>query len=684
MAPDPALTQQAQKLLSSGRAAEAADICLQALRDFPADPSLLTLLARCDEARGDLQGACARLESAVAEAPEYLAGQFHLGRLLAGLGRLDQARERFDICLQFNPNDAPARTLLARLDVLAGNRAQAISSLRTALRADARHVPALATLADLLVEDGQLEAAHELASRALRINPDLPTVQMSMARVLLAQGHLSFAEQCLVNASHSMPQDPSPYFLLGQLKGRQGQFDQALSAFDAARQRGYNGLDLNLAKARCLRSLGRFDQARAQYDALVQSEDAAAELVLEAAEFCIEADMPGPARVLLARPSVRPLPARVLLLAQLADREGDSDQARQLAATLHDSEDRILASAARRLSARLALAADDGRAALDALATLLERTDSPSPVHWLGAEIMQSLDDHEAAVTTLNRLLDRPGLDPEEETKTRAQLVTVLDRAERYRDAAAQMRQAEWRAPVIPAGAEQLDEEVWERLLAGITAARQPDDGRIQPVFVAGAPGSGRELWLAALTAIAQVQALPRARFAERKRVLELPVDASRVAERDEGDLRLIRRRFLRAFGRLEASCSVLLETGMPSALDLVWLSRIFPGATVLVPNAEEADLRLHWRLAGYRDQGQMLAAWQREHKFLEQLRASVAMDWQLLPLAELYQDPASALTAVSGHLGLQADASALAAMDRARIEFNYRVPGHWQHYRFD
>ncbi|TVQ41159.1 MAG: hypothetical protein EA370_02600 [Wenzhouxiangella sp.] len=684
MAPDQALMQQARSLLSAGRAAEAADLCLQGLRDAPADPALLTLLGRCDEARGDFEGALSRLESAVAENPEYLVAQFHLGRLLAAVGRMEEARTCFDHCLALDPNHAPARTLSARLDALAGNRDQAIAGLRTALRADARHVPALSTLAELLVEAGQLDEANELASRALRINPSLSTAQMSMARVLLAQGHPAFAEQCLRNASESAPQDPAPYFLLAQLKGQQGQFEQALAAFDAARQRGHAGPELLLGRARCLRSLGRHEQAREQYEALVSHAEAAPALILEAAEFCIEADLPGPARVLLARPAVRQLPTRILLLAQLAEREGDVDQARQLAETLHDSEAVGVATAARRLSARLALLADDGKQALDVLAPLLEQADCPVPVVWLGAEIRQSLEDHEGAVASLEQLLARPNLGPPEKARTHSRLVTVLDRAERYQEASKHMRAAEWRAPVVVGSAHGPDAEAWQKSLDGFAQVTVANDGRPQPIFVTGLPGTGRELWLAALAASGQVLSLPRSGFAERRRLLEIPSDPARVATLDEAGARMIRRRYLRAHGRLEAPRSVLLESGLVSAIDLAWLARVFPGATVLAPTAEEADLRMHWRLAGYRDQGQMLSAWQSEQALLEDLRAIAPIDWQVLPLGDLYQDPGGALAAVAGHLGLQPDANMLSAMDRARIELGYRAPGHWQHYRFE
>ena len=699
MSSDQALIAQARSLLSAGQAAQAADICLQALRQSPADPVLLTLLAHCDEARGDFQGALARLDSAVAENAEYLSAQFHRGRLMAAVGRAEEARGCFEHCLALDPNHAPARTLMARLDVLAGKRDEAISGLRTALRADGQHVPALATLAELMVEAGKLDDAHELASRALRINPNLPTVQMSMARVLLAQGHLAFAEQCLDNASLAAPQDPAPQFLLGQVKGKQGQFEQALAAFNAARQRGMAGAELDLGCARCLRSLGRHDQARGQYERLVSDADAAPALVLEAAEFCLEADLPGPARLLLARPTVRRLPRRVLLLAQLAEHEGDVDQARQLAATLHDlgsndedhgggsgatGEEAFVAAAARRLSARLALLAEDGREALNALKPLLDQPDSPVPVIWLGAEIMQSLEDHDGAVAQLAGLLERSGLDAEDKARTHALLATVLDRAERYQDAESHLRAGEWRAPVVVGNPAATNAAAWDAVFDRFSRVASVDDGRPQPVFIAGVPGSGRELWMAALAASRQVMCLPRAGFADRRRQLEIPTDPARIAVLDDADARLIRRRFLRAFGRLQTPRSVLLEPGLLSMLDLAWLARVFPGATVLAPTAAEADLRLYWRLTGYRDQGQMLSAWQSEQGLADRLRVLAPLDWQVLPLEELFHDPASSLAAVAGHLGLEPDGAMLSAMDRARVEHNYRAPGHWQRYRFE
>jgi tetratricopeptide (TPR) repeat protein len=685
MATHPNLIRQAQGLLAHGHFNDAADLCIHGLADTPNNPEFLVILALCDEARGDAAGAIERLQAAVAADGRHQASHFQLGRLEAARGNHQRAGELFDHCLSLNPNHVAARTLKARLIAVAGDRKGAIAELKSALRADPRHLPTLTTMADLLLEEGQVEQASEQASRALRLNPNSAAVQMCMARVLMAQGHPAFAQQCLDNAIKTAPTDPAPLLALAALFQRQGQHPQAMEALGRAGKLGYNGPDRILAEARSLRQMGRLIDALQRYEVLVEPDDAPADLVLEAAECCLDGRYPDVAKELLARPTVAGQVRAELLNARVAEETGDLALAAERAASLHQSENAAVMMSARMLSTRLALQANDAEAAQGFLQPLLGRGDAAPSVVWMAAEIAQSREQHDQAIEWLTQLLEREGLDEGNKARTHNMLVQVLDRAERHSEAADHFKAAAWKTPFVGYGL--ADEASEAPKLDAIDPwqwdVEMPDDGRAQPILLTGWPGSGRELLFAALASSSQVGVLPPASWRVRRGELGLPARAEVVASLAESEARMQRRRFLRQLSELAGRHQALLEGGHVVADDLAMLARIFPGTTLIVPSADQADLEIYWRLSGFRDLPAMQAAWKRDQALLQRLGKLLPLKRVEVSLAEMFEQPVATLKALCQTLGLDAEPAMLEAMDRARLEFGYRAPGHWQNYQW-
>jgi tetratricopeptide (TPR) repeat protein len=687
MAAQPQLIDQARSLLSRQRYDQAADACIQGLAETPNDPELLTLLALCDEARGDLPAALKSLQSAVGSGQSHLGSCFHLGRLLAARGEAQRAREMFDYVLGLNPNHAPARTLLARLDYLAGNRTAALTGLKTALKADPRHIPALTTLADLLLEAGELEHAHEQASRALRIKPESAAVQMTAARVFQARGLDSFARQCLENAIQSAPRDPMPHLALARQLQKEGRHQQAVQSLEAAAGLGYSGPDLSLAQARSLRRIGRLEEAGQLYETLLKHPKASPDLILEVAEFCLGAGDRAYASKLLDHPDVLGSDGRDLLQARLLVQEGDPAAAMGIAASLHQSAEPSIAIGARMLSTRLALAANDPATARDALEPLLQDGQATPAMVWLSAQISQSGGAPDDAILVLSELLEREGLSDDDRAQTHAMLVNVFDRAERFGEASKHFPGAAWRTPVLgyqaPAADEQplVDSDQLKSIRPWRWETEDLDDGRKQPLFLGGWPGSGRELLLAALRASSSMRSLAPAGWPQRRQELGLSADAESVARLDQTDARLLRRRILHRLAGGVSTTTLLIEQGQLVASDMPMLARIFPGATVIVPRAEEADLKMHWRLNGYRDLELMFKAWQRDDALAGHLRDFLPLDFVEVNLAELFASPLGVLRQVCEQLAIELEPAMVQAMDQARVEFGYRAPGHWKNY---
>src|SRR5436305_817303 len=85
------------------------------------DRALAEALAR--QQAGDLHGAVAALERAVAERPGYADLRCRLAGLLAESGRPDDARQHLRVALELNPRYLEARLLAARVELESGDAA---------------------------------------------------------------------------------------------------------------------------------------------------------------------------------------------------------------------------------------------------------------------------------------------------------------------------------------------------------------------------------------------------------------------------------------------------------------------------------------------------------------------------------------------------------------------------------
>lgn len=680
MATDPNLIRQANRLVSESRLEEATELCIRALATTPRDPDLLTVLALCDEARGDVDGALERLHTAADAHREHVDSRYQIGRLHAAAGRARQARQMFDECLVLDPNHAPARTMIARLDHAEGRTEEALSGLRTAQRANAEYVPALTTLANILVERGELEEASEKASQAVQLRPDNASAQMTLAAVLRAQGYYTFAERCLHNAIEADPKNPRPHLAMGALYQIMDRHADAVREFTEAERLGMTGGEASLARARSLRRLGRFDEARETFDEMLAAGNLAPEMVLELADMHFEAD---------DRRAVEALTGQLgdsefgrLVQARLAEAEGRIDEAERLAASLIESENDVVALRSRLQAARLAERADDPARGAEVLAPLVGRDDMPPTVFWEQARLHRRAGQLDEAVAVLDRLLKLDGLRDEDKARTQAMRLDLLDRAKRFDEAARSFAAAAWQDPFL--GNLSRSEQIAERDLPEWNMddwpwpAEAPVDGRPDPLFVTGWPMTGRDLIVPALARSPELAFLSPDQWDHRRRNLEIPTTPDRLARVDDDRVRIIRRRYLRGFsehGRRPA------EPASPLVDDLPMLARAFPGATVVVPVIDERDLELAWRLVGYRGIRSMRSLYRREQEVLARWRELLPLNFIDVDFAELHDQPEKALTGLCEALGLNYRPEMAETLTGELERRGYRPPGHWRNY---
>jgi peroxiredoxin/Flp pilus assembly protein TadD len=155
---------------------------------------------------GDDKAALAALHAATeaepkAAEPWMWKGAYHLGR-----GELDQAKSAFQRVEQNHPQDAGARTEMARYYLAAGERS---------------------------------DEAVRLAKAAVRLAEGNLMAQAVLAEAHLANGEPGDAIKLLTSLEKQLPRDGGVKFLLGAAHEQKGDKEAALAAYRAARGGGY-------------------------------------------------------------------------------------------------------------------------------------------------------------------------------------------------------------------------------------------------------------------------------------------------------------------------------------------------------------------------------------------------------------------------------------------------------------
>ncbi|MFU8830625.1 MAG: tetratricopeptide repeat protein [Wenzhouxiangella sp.] len=662
----------------------------EALQEDPDNPQLLMMLGLCLRGRGNIDDAVVYLQQASDLATEDSEPHLYLARALLDKGDDDAAVEAIKQCLAISPNHVEARTLLGQIDLRAGRPAAAMNSLRAALRVEPGHIPALAALAMALLESGRTDEARQHARQAVEAAPDDVHAQTAMARVYQALGHHAFAEQCMRNVIRLQPGSAEAWSALGGILAQGKQHQEAAQAFGQAIMLGASGEFVVLSAARSLQRLGRLDEAQRFVDRFLrdQPEHLGARFLL--AEIHLDLGRPDQAGQILD-PMVGDmdgeLPGPVVLLkARLAEARGDHAQAHALTVDLFEHEVQSVSEQARLLAGRAARARGSAVAARKALMPLIESGRCEPEASWSLADAIAASGQIERASEILEKLVaNERDMPPVVRSRSARQLALLLDRAGAHEQASRWLDHPGWRR------CEHLDRILKDspapfyeayRSIKSLEQNLEPvNDGRLQPIFLLGWPGSGCDLLLAALQDQPGLAMLDPALRQRRRDALGLPLTPEQVAGIDEGRQRVGRRRFLAELSG-QPPVSGAIEPCWWEAASLPTLARYFPGAQVILPQAEPAALELYWAMAGYRDIEQMLAAKREDDELLDHLRPMLSLKFIEVELERLLDQSDQELTRLGQALNMEFDADAGQRLAAAVDDGPYQQARHWPHYR--
>jgi tetratricopeptide (TPR) repeat protein len=185
-------------------------------------------LARCARARGDAAGARQEAEAALAEAPDHLGALALLAEVADEAGDRAEATARWAQVVEASPRDRNARLRLARCHRAAGRPDLARDQLRAAvaLKEDAESLGLLADAARAADDPrAELEAAERLAA----LNPSAAEWRR-LAEMRLAAGDVEGSERAIRRALAGDARDPAANALLGRIRLRRGDPQEAVEA----------------------------------------------------------------------------------------------------------------------------------------------------------------------------------------------------------------------------------------------------------------------------------------------------------------------------------------------------------------------------------------------------------------------------------------------------------------------
>ena len=214
----------------------------------------------------DLDGAAAILQTILLYRSEHLPSQLLLGTILYKQQHFEQAKEYLSSYTQRVPQQLNAKKLLAALLIKTGDAKAAIGLLTPFIDESSTDAQLLSLAGTAHVRSGDTDKGEELLARAAKLAPDAAAIHTQLALSQLAGGNADAAVGQLETAAglgmpqadfllvltyiqqkqhdkavqaaqalvEKMPDNPSPYNLLGAALAGRGDLEAATKAFTKA------------------------------------------------------------------------------------------------------------------------------------------------------------------------------------------------------------------------------------------------------------------------------------------------------------------------------------------------------------------------------------------------------------------------------------------------------------------
>lgn len=270
MAADPKRKSSYQKrmievLMRQGKTAEATEINEAILKDNPKDTDSRGLQGSLLLDKGDIQRAIIELQGVVANAPDNFVARFNLGRAHIARNEYEQARQQFAEAVRLRPDYIPARLALAQLQVTRAEYDNAFKTAGDILTLDSRNTTAKLIQSAALLGMKKYAASREILQAILAANPNSADTLFQLGVVNLSEGRYKEADEAF-NKSHSLsPANARGLMGMVETDLAQNEPEKAMQLLQTEVQKTPNRLDYHLALGNTAVRIGRYDQAIAEF-----------------------------------------------------------------------------------------------------------------------------------------------------------------------------------------------------------------------------------------------------------------------------------------------------------------------------------------------------------------------------------------------------------------------------------
>jgi uncharacterized protein (TIGR02466 family) len=225
---------QAQRLLSAGRHAEAEGLLRGGLASTPADAAMRLLLARLLAGTGRKPQAIAELEAVVAQAPALRDARLMLARLANELRQPQLAARHARVLVESDARHSEGWSALGMAAFNLGRKREAVDALRRAVALNPAYAAARYNLAAVLVEQERSEEALAEAEAALRHGAAPRGAGLVRARAFVQLDRLDEAERTVLELLAANRHDVDAHGILLRLRQIRGDEDPARELRSAA------------------------------------------------------------------------------------------------------------------------------------------------------------------------------------------------------------------------------------------------------------------------------------------------------------------------------------------------------------------------------------------------------------------------------------------------------------------